>query len=330
MSLMGEESPVWHSASFDILGPFVLKQFNKARGKGSTYKAYGLTATDLATGVTEVMLMQGCSKDDVLAGINMLANRYRLPNRFVCDAGAQLRTLKDNPILDAVSHAGLQVCPVPQGHQFLNWTERQIGVLKKLMKSLSNDANKSMYDQNDTLVTLQEKLLICFKSMNLRTILNKSKDGLENTIIAQQLLHPTLTRNDVHKFMNQLLDGKQQLENQLHLALLEYNKAILNDFHQLLLSYLQDSSVYYRDTRVGNDKKQRQSGLLPMKNDFVVFKASDNKLKFGLIEDTKLGSNEGVVVIRSLKYGKVHESRVHSRILKLVYRPSDEDCPLNT
>ena len=67
-----------------------------------------------------------------------------------------------------------------------------------------------------------------------------------------------------------------------------------------------------------------------MENDFVVFKASDNKLKFGLVKNTKLGSNEGVVVIRSLKYGKVQESRVHSRTLRLVYRPTDESCPLNT
>ena len=41
-SLLPVESPVYHTVSIDILGPFILKQYRGARGCLRTYKSYGL------------------------------------------------------------------------------------------------------------------------------------------------------------------------------------------------------------------------------------------------------------------------------------------------
>ena len=275
LGLLGEESPLWHSVSLDILGPFILRQFKDARGKHSSYKSSGLVATDLGSGLTEVVLMNGQTKDDVTRAICMLANRHRLPTRVICDAGPQLKCLVGNPLFDACLSTGIILEPVAAGHQFLNYCERQIQVLKNLLTSLNTFKDRSVFDQSDTMVSLNEKLMVYYKAMSLRPILTKHEDGSEVTVIAAQLAQPMLTRLDVERLMHNLLQGKENIQNELTLALLNYNQEILDTFHKLLLGYLQDSSIYYKDTRTGHVNKQAGgSGLLPEPGDFCVYKDS--------------------------------------------------------
>ena len=329
LGILGEESPVWHSVSMDLIGPFILRQFDKARGKGSTYKVFGLTCTDLASGVTEVITMDGATSKHVMRGILMLCNRYRTPKKIIVDAGPQLKSLENNPLLEAVTASKISLHPVCAGHQFLNWTERQIGVLKKLMFSLNGDKDRSMFDQGDTLISLQSKLLVCFKVMNMRTVLTKGCNNDDSITTASQIMQPMLTRQTVSILMNDLLHGKEHVRNVLDSAMLEYSSSMTENFHHLLLSYLQDCAVFYADHRASGSNKQQVSNLDPLKGDFVTFRNSAGHLKFGVVEQTGHGSNKGVVTLRAIKNGQPIEQMVHSRTLRLVYRSSETKSPVN-
>ena len=69
--------------------------------------------------------------------------------------------------------------------------------------------------------------------------------------------------------------------------------------------------------------------LEPKVGDFVTYKDSANRLRFGIIEKVGLGSNKCVVVMRAVKHGKPVEQETHCRTLRLVYRSSDSDSPVN-
>ena len=60
-------------------------------------------------------------------------------------------------------------------HQFLNFIEQQIQVWKGLMASMNRSQNKSIYNQEDTMLDLQEKISMAYKAMSLRPILIKHK-----------------------------------------------------------------------------------------------------------------------------------------------------------
>ena len=64
-SLLTVESPIWHTVSIDILGPYILKQYRGPRGCLSTYKAYGIYFCDLATGLADIVMMDASKQEDV-------------------------------------------------------------------------------------------------------------------------------------------------------------------------------------------------------------------------------------------------------------------------
>ena len=125
-SLLPVESPVWHTVSIDILGPYILKQYRGARGRLSTYKAYGLYFCNLATGLADIVMMDASKKEDVTWAIGNFDNRHRVPATLVMDSGPQLKTLQENPIYKAASSMGVRISPVAAFHQFLNSCERSI------------------------------------------------------------------------------------------------------------------------------------------------------------------------------------------------------------
>ena len=138
----------------DIVGNFTLKQFRNSRGKSSSYKCWGLFLTDLASGLSEVQLMDGSTAQDVTRAITAFANKNRIPAKIVVDAGPQLKALTNDPLFNAATAMGIPVQSVAAGHQFLNFSERQIQVWKGLMGSMNRSQNKSIYGQEDTMLYL--------------------------------------------------------------------------------------------------------------------------------------------------------------------------------
>ena len=107
--------------SIDLLGPYILKQFRGARGKLSTYKAYGLFFCDLATGLVDIQMMDASKEEDCTRAITIFANRHRVPSKLVVDSGPQLKALASNPVYQAASSMGVRICPVAASHKFLNF-----------------------------------------------------------------------------------------------------------------------------------------------------------------------------------------------------------------
>ena len=107
----------------DIVGNFTLKQFRNSRGKSSSYKCWGLFLTDLASGLSEVQLMDGSTAQDVTRAITVFSNKNRIPAKIVVNAGLQLKALSNNPLFDAATNMGIPVQCVAAGHQFLNFSK---------------------------------------------------------------------------------------------------------------------------------------------------------------------------------------------------------------
>ena len=154
----------------DIVGNSTLKQFRNSRGKHSSYKSWGLFFTDLASGLSVIQLMDGSTSQDVTRAITAFANKNKIPAKIVVDAGPQLKTLANNPLFDATTAMGIPVESVAAGHQFLNFAERHIHVWKGLMSSMKRNQNKTIYDQEETMLDLydlQGKLTMVYKVMSL-------------------------------------------------------------------------------------------------------------------------------------------------------------------
>ena len=197
LSLLNQQNPIWHTVSVDLLGPYILKQFRGARGKLSTYKAWGLFFCDLASGLCDIQMMDGSSAENCTRCITTFSNKHRVPSKIVMDSGPQLKTLATNPVFMAASDLGVKIEPVAAYHQFLNFCERTIQVYKNLMGTMKRSIDRSIYNQSDTLIDLLEKLAMVDRVMSLRPILTKVKDSEETVVLACQFAKPSLGSKDV-------------------------------------------------------------------------------------------------------------------------------------
>ena len=66
------------------------------------------------------------------------------------------------------------------------------------------------------------------------------------------------------------------------------------------------------------------SSRLPKIGDFVVYKDGGKKIHFRVIDQIMTGSQDNVVSLRVIKYGKMTHQLCHIRLLKLIYRPTDD------
>ena len=225
-TFLAQQNPIWHTVSIDLIGNFTLSQFRSARGKHSTYKAWGLFFTDLASGLCDIQMMDGSTAEHCTRAITTFANKNQIPAKIVVDAEPQLKSLTNNPVFTAATNMGINVEPVAPHHQFLNFAERQIQILMK--RSL----DRSIYDQGDTLLDLMEKFSMVHKVMSLRPILIKHTDQEETVILACQLSNPTLSSKNVEDMMKSILLGKESVQAQLFASIFYYKESILTAYHQ--------------------------------------------------------------------------------------------------
>ena len=64
---------------------------------------------------------------------------------------------------------------------------------------------------------------------------------------------------------------------------------------------------------------------MPKLGDFVVYKDGRGKTHFGVVDEIKTGSQDNVVSLRVIKYGKITHQACHIRLLRLIYRPDDTE-----
>ena len=262
----------------------------------------------------------------LVAAIANFSHKFRKPAMVICDAGPQLKTLVSNPVWEGLKRSGIQVKGVAPRHQFLNFTERVYQEWKTLMMGMRQNVNHSIYGQDDTLIELTHKLNLAAHILNCAPILIKHSDQDQRLILRQEILKPYLSKETIDDFMGDLLSTATGQRDQLYSSILNYNDTIKKNVSTLILSYLMEKGVTYKDVRKGGGNKQSSQLLMPLVNDVIIFKDSKDHIRFGLILEI-LESN--TVKVRVISRGKVKEDVYHTRLLKLVYRPSNKNCYLN-
>ena len=134
----------------------------------SRFKLHGLFICDLATSLTTVILMDGATKSNIIKALGTFAATKRLPQSVVTDTGPQLKHLEGNPLFSALTESGITIKPVGSNHQFLNFGERQVQVWKKLLGSMNQEIQKSVYDQQQITIQFQAKLTLCERAISMR------------------------------------------------------------------------------------------------------------------------------------------------------------------
>jgi len=214
---------------------------------------------------------------------------------------------------------------MPQGHAFANFSERMIAEVKKILNSLREDTNASVYRQPQSVLELSGKLLLIENLMSLRPILCSSKSQEFQLLTPRQLTHPFLSpemmNNSVIDTLNATFHPDEivsQLGRSGHQA-----KQLLQD---RLIQYLQESGIRYASEKRGNKQKPAIVQLKPLVGDVVFFVNSEKKKTFGIIIEIL---NENQVSIRTKYNGTVQLRSLHIRVLTLLFRPEEwiDDLP---
>ena len=121
-----------------------------------------------------------------------------------------------------------------------------------------------------------------------------------------------------------ILLGKESVQGQLFASILDYKASILTAFHQSLLNYLQEHSIYYANPK--NVHTDASSNLDPKVGDFVAYLDGSRKTHFGVV-DAIMADN--VVSLRVIKYGKIVHQSTHTQIYRLLFRRQDEQNHVN-
>ena len=327
LSLVGVENPIYQVVSLDLFCDVYVLAHKRARGKPS-YGVNILIAGDLISKSVSFVVLDGAKSHDICQGIQQLALKHRLPRIILVDSGPQLKNLGDHEELtQALSLDGIKIIAVPQGHQMANHVERLIGEAKKVLNSLREDTNSSLYRQPQTLLELIGKLNLVESVMSMRPILAHTKDQHEVILTPRRLTHPYLSGEQLNQSVVDILRGvfdPDPIVSQLGRTAHE-NKVWLQES---LIQYLQDSAIRFQSERKGNKQKPAHYELKPKKDDIVFFLDSENRKRFGIIlEICELNQ----VVVRSVLYNKVVERKMHIRVLTLLYRPEEwsGDFPIN-
>ena len=125
----------------------------------------------------------------------------------------------------------------------------------------------------------------------------------------QEILKPYLSKETIDDFMGDLLSTATGQRDQLYSSILNYNDTIKKNVSTLILSYLMEKGVTYKDVRKGGGNKQSSQLLMPLVNDVIIFKDSKDHIRFGLILEI-LESN--TVKVRVISRGKVKEEVYHT------------------
>jgi hypothetical protein len=326
LSLLEVECPVFHCISLDLFTEVFVLSHGRARGKPS-YPVNILIVADLISKSVVFVVLDGSKTVDVVKGIQQIGLRFRLPEIIILDAGPQLRNLPDHTELtQALSLKEIKVISVPQGHQFSSHSERMIQEAKKVLLSLREDPNSSIYRQPQTLLELLGKLSLVESVLSLRPILGHTKDQRETVLTPRRLTHPYMSGEALNQSVVDILRGVFE-PSDIVSQLGRHNHENKLWLQSSLLDYLQDSGVRYAKERSGNDQKRCHNTLKPAQNDIVMYNDSEKKKRFGIIIEILIKNQ---VMLRSVLYGKVVTRKFHIRLLVLLYRPSEwnHDIPI--
>ena len=213
------DSPIFYFASVDILPPFWVN-YRKGSRAGK-FPIYILNTVDLATGLVSLITIEDGTKKEIITGINVLALKFRLPHTIIADAGSQFVSISKNlNLYEALISFGVKFICANAGAQHKNFCELRFQAVKRILNSLRDDMNKSIYQQTDTLTSLQSKLLLVENIISFKPILVSTNHSSVKLTNPKQLTTPLLTPEQMEPFIIQTL---QPLDEEDPLAIINLN-----------------------------------------------------------------------------------------------------------
>ena len=327
-SLVGQESPVFHTVSLDIQGPWIVSNFTGAkrtRNKHGTHKVYGLIIVDLLSGAFCIEYLDHATASEVEAALKSFSALHRLPSKCIADAGSSLVSLEKNPLFSGIKRMGIQVETVETNHQLLNFSERTWQEVKGLLNSMRRNCSKTIYSQSETIVEIMRKVNLCASVVHSTPLLVKHEDRHEKLVMKESLLRPYLSGTALDQKMAQIIAGVSGSRDGLFEEVLSYNSTIREVAKKHILSYLREKGVSFPVIR-RNGKQDSDEVTLPLVDDVVAYLSSDENVHLGVI--TKI-LKPNVSLVRLIKNGKMCETKMHVSLIKLIYRPSDPESFLH-
>ena len=255
----------FHTISVDWLSEVWVKHHTKARGKPS-HSVSILVAVDLATGAICLTVTSDSKSNSVIKALKQLGLRYRFPKRIITDQGSSLANLASHPeLIEQLTQNSVELVSMPASHQFGNFSERQISQAKKILNSLREDVDRTIYNQNNSLEELYGKLFSVEAVMNSRPILLSNKNSDAMLICPKMLLSPYLTAAQLQSWV---LDVLSPLTNPSNIASLiaKNHQVVASALQEALLTYLQSEGLRY-SIRQGDKSKPDLNNLQPIIQD---------------------------------------------------------------
>ena len=122
----------------------------------------------------------------------------------------------------------------------------------------------------------------------------------------------------VHKSMHDLVHTLSGSRDEIFSSILDYNEQVKKTTKLLILEYLQDKALAYKDTRRGGcDKQYTGVDISPLVGDVVTYEGAAKETRMGIITEI-LGRN--IVELRVIKSGRSQIITSHVKLLKMIYR----------
>jgi hypothetical protein len=196
--------------------------------------------------------------------------------------------------------------------------ERQIATAKKILGSLKEDPNASIYRQPQTVEELMGKMYSVEAVLNSRPILLIDRHSNSRVITPKQLLSPYLSPPQLRAWATDVLRPVfSPAETASWLS--KNSQLVLSGLQEALLAFLQSDGIKFR-TVMGDESKADTRRLLPCENDLVLFKTEKTR-KFGLIVNV----SGNMCSVKTHYYNQITILEKHCRVLTLLFRASEWD-----
>ena len=321
LRILPDECLIFSAISMDLFHDIYVMSHGRARGK-PTYPISILVAVCLVSNSTAFILMENSKATSVGQALDMLKLRYRMPTVIICDKDSSFQSLaKNKNLMEDLSCRGIEFTVLPARHQFSNNCERQIQEAKKILNSLRQAPDKTIFHQPQSLLELQGKLLLTETVLSLKPTLISSRSQEELVIFPRMFMHPWMSASVVATTIQDILAGVFDASRTLS-QLGKLNSYGREALRNALISYLQDSAVRFKTLRAGSRQSTPKELLYPMIGDVVLYKNSDTppQTRYGLIKEV-LKKNQ--VVVKTQLFGKPADLKMHISTISLLFRPAE-------
>ena len=293
-------APPFQASMADIAYGFKGKPF---RGARMELKVYAIVIICLLSGACNILSMEGCETQNVVAGIERHAARYGVPGYIYIDNGTQLKALKHSSMSLRDVHAQVQDSLGIQVVVFTVKAHWERGQVDRKIRSLRESLEKMGVNTNHPQTVLQQETLFAKIANTVDNLPMAKGDTSNSSNLGYEIITPNRLKLGRNNYPS--LEGsgiKLEMASKL-IALLERNQELYCEWFGIFIE-----NIHMLDLR---PNKWLKNSRLPVLEDVVVFVFNDTEYGKGGM-DWRLGKITGVK--ETQKTGKDYRSERNSNI----------------